>query len=151
MRNPPPSALPTPLLSPASAPTRFDDIIIGIIRKNKFPHPTEENDCVFTQIYNNIIYMYRGSLQYFYWRKGTYECLKMSCVHFHLKNNDMKYYLTQVLKNYTSRFDMDEKVNHWLDSFEKFHKKYIIMPSILLNYFFLKRFFCHSSITPRFH
>ena len=29
-------------------------------------------------------------------------------------------------------------VDHWLDSFEKFHKKYIIMPSISLNYLFLE-------------
>ena len=35
----------------------FDDIIMGIIRKNKFPHPTAETDCVFTQIDYNIIYM----------------------------------------------------------------------------------------------
>ena len=41
----------------------FDDIGMVIIRKNEFPHPTEEKDCVFTQIDNNIIYMYRmGSL-----------------------------------------------------------------------------------------
>ena len=53
----------------------FDDIIMGIIRNNKFSHPTEENDCLFTQINNRIIYMYRGSIQDFYWKKGTYECL----------------------------------------------------------------------------
>ena len=40
----------------------FDDIIMSIIKKNKFPHPTEEKDCGFTQIYNNVIYKYRGSL-----------------------------------------------------------------------------------------
>ena len=28
---------------------------------------------------------------------------------------------------------MNEKVDNWLDSFEKFHKKYIIMPSESLN------------------
>ena len=33
---------------------------------------------------------------------------------------------------------MDERVDHWLDSFEKFHKNYIIMPSILLNCLFLE-------------
>ena len=27
---------------------------------------------------------------------------------------------------------MDEKVDHWFDSFEKFHKKYIIIPSLSL-------------------
>ena len=49
----------------------FDDIIMGIIKNNEFPHPTEEKDFVFTQIDNNIIYMYRESLQDFHWRKGT--------------------------------------------------------------------------------
>ena len=39
----------------------FDDITMGIIRKNEFPHPTEENDFLFTHIDNNIIYMYRGN------------------------------------------------------------------------------------------
>ena len=54
----------------------------------------------------------------------------MPYVHFRLKKNDMKYYLTHVLKNYTASGDMDEIIDHWLDYFENFHKKYIIMPSI---------------------
>ena len=115
----------------------FDDIIMGIIRKHEFLHPTTETDCIFTQIDNTIIYMYRGSLQDFYWRKGTYECLEMPCVHLRLKKNEMKDYLTHVLKNDTSSGDMDEKLDHWFDSFEKFHNKYIIMLSISLNYLFL--------------
>ena len=52
----------------------FDDIIVGIIRNNEFPHHTKEKDFFLTQIDNNIIYMYRGSLQYFYRKKVTYEC-----------------------------------------------------------------------------
>ena len=60
----------------------FDDIIIDIISNKKLAHSTEENDCIFTQIENNIIYMYRGSLQYFYLKKGTYECLEVPCVNF---------------------------------------------------------------------
>ena len=51
----------------------------------------------------------------------------------------MKDYLTHVFKNDTSSGDMDEKVDHWLDSFEKFHKNYIIMPSISLNSLFLEK------------
>ena len=43
----------------------FDGIIMDIISKNEFPHPTTETDCVRTHIDNNIIYMYKGSLQYF--------------------------------------------------------------------------------------
>ena len=79
-----------------------------------------------------------GSLQDFYWMKGTNECLDMPCVHFHLKKNDMKDYFTHVLKNDTSSGDMDENVYHWLDYFEKFHKKYIIMPSLSLNYLLIE-------------
>ena len=62
----------------------------------------------------------------------------MPCVYFHFKKNDMEDYLTQILKIYTSSGDMNEEVDHWLDPFEKFHKKYIIMPSLSLNYYFLE-------------
>ena len=79
-----------------------------------------------------------GSLQYFYWKKRTYECLEMPGENFCLKENEMKYYWTHVLKNDTSSGDMDKKVNHWLDFFEKFHKKYIIMPSLSLYYLFIE-------------
>ena len=52
----------------------------------------------------------------------------MPCKHLCSKNNKMKDYWTHVLKNYTLSGDMDVKVDHWCDSFEKFHKNYIIMP-----------------------
>ena len=83
--------------------------------------------------------MYRDSLQDFYWEKGTYECLDFPCVYFHIKINNMKNYLTKILKSDTSSGDMNEKVDHWLDSFEKIHKKYIIMPLESLNYYFLDK------------
>ena len=51
----------------------------------------------------------------------------------------MKDYWTHVFKNDTSSGDMDEKVDHWFDSFENFHKKYIIMPSLSLNICLLKK------------
>ena len=35
----------------------------------------------------------------------------------------------QYIKCDTSSDDMKEKIDHWLDSFEKFHKKYNIMPT----------------------
>ena len=50
----------------------------------------------------------------------------------------MKDYLTHVFKNYTSSGDMGEKMYHWFDSLEKFHKKYIIMPSLSLNSLFIE-------------
>ena len=65
--------------------------------------------------------MYRGSLQDFYRKKGTYECLDVPCVHFHIKINDMKHDLTNILKIDTSNCNMNEKVDHWLYSFQHFH------------------------------
>ena len=50
----------------------------------------------------------------------------------------MKHYLNHILKSDTSSGDMNEKVDHWLDSFEIFHKNYITMPSLLLNSLFLE-------------
>ena len=57
----------------------------------------------------------------------------MPCEHFCLKRNEVKDYWTRILKNDTSSDDMDEMVDHWLVSFENFHKKYIIMPSLSLD------------------
>ena len=111
----------------------FDDIIMGTIKINILSHHTAENDYFFTQIVSHIIDIYRGSVQYFYWRKGTYECIEMPCEHFCLKRNEVKDYCTRVLKNYTKSDDIDEMVDHCLVSFENFHKQYIIMPSLLLN------------------
>ena len=50
----------------------------------------------------------------------------------------MKQYLTHILKSDTSSGDNNEKVDHWLYSFEKFHNKCIIMPSESLNSSFLE-------------
>ena len=91
----------------------FYDIIMNILRNKKFECHNEEDD-FFTKIENNNIYMYRGSLQDLSWKKGTYECLDVPCVHFHIKINDMKHYLTKILKSDTSSGDMNEKVYHWL-------------------------------------
>ena len=71
-----------------------------------------------------------GSLQYFYWRKGTYKCIEIPCEHFCLKRNEVKDDWTRVLKNDTTSDDMDKMLDHWFFFFEKFHKKYIIMPSL---------------------
>ena len=45
----------------------------------------------------------------------------------------MKHDLTKIFKSNTSIGAMNEKVDHWLDYFEIFHKKYIIMPLESLN------------------
>ena len=63
----------------------------------------------------------------------------------------MKHYLTHILKSNTSSDDMNEKVDHWLDLFEKSHQKYIIMPSQSLNYSFLEEsLFVTVRSTPGF-
>ena len=85
----------------------FDDIIMNIISNKKLAHSTEENDFLFTQTEENIIYMYRGSLQYFYCKKVTYECIEVPCVHFHLKITYMKQYSTHIIKSDTSSGDMN--------------------------------------------
>ena len=82
--------------------------------------------------------MYRGSLQDLFGKKGTYECLEMPCEHFCLKKNEIKDYWTHIFKNDTSSDDMNEMVDRWLGSFEKFHRNYIIMPSLLLNYLLIE-------------
>ena len=91
----------------------FDDIITNIIRNKKLARDNKEYDFIFTNTENNIIYMYRGSLQDFYWEKGTHECLEVPCVYFHFKRTVMKQYSTHILKIDTSSGDMNEKVDHW--------------------------------------
>ena len=57
-------------------------------------------------------------------------------MYIYIKNNRYKKYLTHILKSDTSSGDMNEKLGHWLDSFEKFYKKYIITPIESYNYSF---------------
>ena len=80
--------------------------------------------------------MYRGSLKDFYWKKGTHECLYVPCVNFNVERIQTKQYLTNILKSDSSSDYMKERLDHWLDYFEDFHKKYIIMPTESLNYSF---------------
>ena len=79
-----------------------------------------------------------GVTSIFLLEKGTYKCLEIPYVHLRLKKNDIKNYFTNILKSETSSGDTNEKVDHRLDYFEKFNKKYIIMPSKSLNYLFLE-------------
>ena len=77
--------------------------------------------------------------------------MEVPCVHFHLKRTDKKQHLTHILNIDTSSNDMNEKVDRCLDSFENFHKKYIIIPSESLNYSFLEEsFFITVQLPPGF-
>ena len=60
--------------------------------------------------------------------KGAYKCLEVTCVHFHLKITDMKQYSTHILKSDTSSGDMNEKVDHWLDSFKSSTRSILLCP-----------------------
>ena len=52
-----------------------DDIIRDHIKRIQSSHNyTEEHDCFFTQ--------FDTALQYFYWKKGTYECIDMPYEHY---------------------------------------------------------------------
>ena len=50
--------------------------------------------------------MFRGSLQYLYWKKGTRESLDFSCLHFNIKIIKMRQYLTNIFKCDTSSGDI---------------------------------------------
>ena len=111
-----------------------DDIIMDHIKIIQSSHKsTEEHDFVFTQIDTDMIYIYRGSLQYLHWKKGTYECIYMPCEHYTIKRNEVKGYWVRVLKKDTTLFEMNELVDDCLVTFEKFQKQYIIIPSLLLD------------------
>ena len=105
----------------------FYDIIMNMIRNKALEWHVETVDSYFTNIENNIIYMYRGSLRNFYWRKFTHEILDIEYLHLNVERIKMRIYLTNILKLDNSSDDMIKNIDHWLDSFKKFHKKYIIL------------------------
>ena len=112
----------------------FDEIIMDHIKIVQSSHNyTEEHDCVFTQIDTDMIYINRGSLQYFYWKKGTCECIDMPCEHYTIKRNEVKVYWAHILKKNTTLYEMNELVDDFLVTFEKFHNHYIIIPSLSLD------------------
>ena len=57
----------------------------------------------------------------------------MPCEHYTIKRNKVKDHWTRVLKKDTTLYEMNELVDDCLVTFEKFHKHYIIIPSLLLD------------------
>ena len=51
-------------------------------------------------------------------------------MNFFFLRKEVKDYWASLLKNDTKIYEMDELVDHCLVSFEKFHRQYIIMPSL---------------------
>ena len=80
-----------------------------------------------------MIYIYRGTLQDLYWKKGTYECIDMPCEHYTIKRNEVKRYWDRVLIQEPTLFQMNEVVDDCLVSSEKFQKQYIIITSLSLH------------------
>ena len=64
---------------------------------------------IFTIIENNKMYMYKGSLQYFYWKKGNHEILDVVCSHYNVDKHKMILYLYNILNWYTHSDDMKVK------------------------------------------
>ena len=74
----------------------FDDIIMNMTRNKASEFHCEGVDSYFTNSDNNIIYMYRGSLQGFYCKKGTHKSLDVPCPHFNVERTKMRQYLTNI-------------------------------------------------------
>ena len=62
----------------------FDYIIMNIIRNKVLEYYSESADSYFANIENNRICINRGSLQEFYWKKGTHESLDFPCPKFNV-------------------------------------------------------------------
>ena len=105
---------------------KFDDIIMNIFRNKALECYMEVVGGYLTKTENNKIYMYIGSLQYFIGRKSSMKVL-MLYIHISMLKNNMRQYLSNILKWDTHSDYTKEKIYHWLDYFEKFHKQYIIM------------------------
>ena len=88
----------------------FNDMIMNMISNMALEDHKEGVDSFSTKIENKIIYMYRGSLQYLYWKKDTNEIIDVPCVHLKGWRILMRQYLTKILKHDTSKYDMKEKI-----------------------------------------
>ena len=76
----------------------FDYIIMNIIRNKKLARHNEKM-IVFLYRFRTTSFICAGShFNTFTEKKGTYECIVLPCVHFHLKITDMKQYSTHILK-----------------------------------------------------
>ena len=81
-----------------SSGLKFDDIIMNMIRNKALECHSSGIDSYFTNIENNRIYMYRWSLQCFYWQKGTHKILDIACLHFNIEIIKMRQYFTNIVK-----------------------------------------------------
>ena len=80
--------------------------------------------------------MYKGMLQYFYWKKVTHESLDVVCHNVNVEIIKIRTHYFNIFKYDTPSDDTKEKIDHWLDYFEKFHKNHITMPTEPYHYLF---------------
>ena len=76
----------------------FNDIIMYMIRNKVLAYHVLGVYSYFTNVENNIIYVYRGPLQEFYRKKGTHESLDVVCPNFNVKRIKTIQYLSNILK-----------------------------------------------------
>ena len=73
------------------------------------------------------ISIYRGSLQYFYWKKATHKIIDVVRPHYNLEK--IRQYLSNILIWDTQNFVRNKKMDYWFYSFRKYHLQYIIIPT----------------------
>ena len=69
-----------------------------------------------------------GSLQTFYWKKGTHESRDVLCPHFNVEIIKMRQYLFNILKHDTPINNTKEMIDHWLYLFKNFTKCVLLFP-----------------------
>ena len=70
----------------------FDDIIMNMIRNKVLEQHMVGVDSYFTKVERNILYMYRGSLQDFYQKKGTNGSLDVVCPYLNVERIKTRQY-----------------------------------------------------------
>ena len=78
----------------------FYDNIMNILRNKALEFCVVVVDRYFTKTDNKTNYMYRGSLQEFYWKKVTHENIDFVCPHFNAKIIKMRQYCCSLYHSY---------------------------------------------------
>ena len=84
----------------------FDDIIMSMNVNNELDYHVEIVDNYFKKIVNNIIFMYKGSLQKIYSKKGTHKSLDVAFLNVGVERMQIIQYFTNILKYDTSSYYM---------------------------------------------
>ena len=111
----------------------FDDIIINILSKKALNQHVEVVDIYFTKTGKKNIFI-EDHFNIFIGRKVLIKVL-IFYVHISMLKT-MTQFLSNIIIWYTQSDAMKENLDYWLDKFEKFHQKYIIIPTESSNYSF---------------